>query len=167
MGNVGLLDIIILIIILGAAVWGIFKGFVRQITSIAALLLGIWCAFKFSAYLSAQARELLSLTVARETLNIITFAIIFIVVLILSHFIGKGIEKIVKFSLLGWLNRLLGFLFGALKAILILGVAAYLIDYLNSIVEIIPKDILGSSKGYAFVEQFARNIFPFLQKIFS
>ena len=55
--DIGALDIIILVIIAASAVWGIFKGFVRQIVSIAALLLGVWCAFKFTAYLSAQAKD--------------------------------------------------------------------------------------------------------------
>ncbi len=167
MENIGLLDITILVIILATAVWGVFKGFVRQIVSIVSLLLGVWCAFKFSAWLSAEARELLSLTVAQNTLQIITFAVIFIIVVILTHFVGKGIEGIVKLTMLGWLNRLLGFLFGALKAIILLSIAAYLVNYLNSMLHIIPEDVFNGSKGYAFLEHFHRNIFPFLQKIFQ
>ena len=165
--DIGALDIIILVIIAASAVWGIFKGFVRQIVSIAALLLGVWCAFKFTAYLSAQAKELLSLSIAQNTLHIIMFVVIFILVMILAHFIGKGIEGIVKLSMLGWLNRLLGFLFGALKATIILSVAAYLINYINNMFHIIPQDIFSGSRGYAFLEHFHRNIFPFLEKIFS
>ena len=140
--DIGALDIIILVIIAASAVWGIFKGFVRQIVSIAALLLGIWCAFKFTAYLSAQAKELLSLSIAQNTLHIIMFVVIFIIVMILAHFIGKGIEGIIKLSLLGWLNRLLGFLFGALKATIILSVAVYLINHLNNMFNIIPIFII-------------------------
>ena len=165
--DIGALDIIILVIIAASAVWGIFKGFVRQIVSIAALLLGVWCAFKFTAYLSAQAKELLSLSIAQNTLHIIMFVVIFILVMILAHFIGKGIEGIVKLSMLGWLNRLLGFLFGALKATIILSIAVYLINYINNMLHIIPQDIFSSSRGYAFLEHFHRNIFPFLEKIFS
>lgn len=161
------LDIIILVIIAASAVWGIFKGFVRQITSIAALLLGIWCAFKFTAYLSVQAKELLSLSIAQNTLHIIMFVAIFIVVLILAHFIGKGIEKIIKLSMLGWLNRLLGFLFGALKATIILSVAIYVLNYLNKMLQIIPQEIFANSKGYAFLGHFSQQIFPFLEKYFS
>ena len=165
--DIGALDIIILVIIAASAVWGIFKGFVRQIVSIAALLLGVWCAFKFTAYLSAQAKELLSLSIAQNTLHIIMFVVIFILVMILAHFIGKGIEGIVKLSMLGWLNRLLGFLFGALKATIILSIAVYLINYINNMFHIIPQDIFSGSRGYAFLEHFHRNIFPFLEKIFS
>ncbi len=161
------LDIIILVIIAASAIWGIFKGFVRQIVSIAALLLGIWCACRFTAYLSAQAKELLSLSMEQNTLHIIMFAVIFILVMILAHLIGKGIEGIVKLTMLGWLNRLLGFLFGGLKAAIILSVAVNFINWLNRMFHFVPQEILGNSKGYALLERFSQEIFPFLEKYFS
>ena len=160
-------DIIIAVIIVGAAIWGAFKGFVKQAISIAGVLLGIWCGFKFSAWLATQTKDLLSLSMAQDTLGIIAFAVIFLVVLILTHFIGKGIEKIIKLSMLGWLNRLLGFLFGGVKATILLGLAVYVLNYLNKMFHFIPKEILDGSKGYAFLEQFNSNIFPFLERIFS
>ena len=165
--EIGILDIIIFVIIAASAIWGLFKGFVRQIVSIAALLLGVYCAFKFTAYLSAQVKELLSLSIAQNTLHIIMFVIIFIIVLILAHLIGKGIEGIIKLSMLGWLNRILGFLFGAIKASIILSIAVYVINYLNNLLHIIPQSVFDSSKGYTFLEQFSQQIFPYLQKIFS
>ena len=82
--EIGTLDIIILVIIAASAIWGMFKGFMKQIVSIMALLLGIWCASRFTIYLSAQVKELLSLSIEQNTLHIIVFVAIFIVVLILS-----------------------------------------------------------------------------------
>ena len=160
-------DIIIAVIILAAAVWGAFKGFVKQTVSIIGVLIGIWGGVKLSAYLATHAKEMLSLTTAQNTLQIIAFAVIFIVILILTHFIGKGIEKIVKLSMLGWVNRLLGFLFGGVKATILLGLAVYALNYLNKLFHFIPKEILDGSKGYALLEQFNSNIFPFLERIFS
>ena len=165
--DITILDIIIIVIIAASAVWGIFKGFVRQIVSITALLLGIWCACRFTGELSAKTKELLSLDMADNIIHIIIFAAIFMIILILAHFIGKGIEKIVTLSLLEWLNRLLGFLFGAVKAALILSVAAYLVNYLNNMLHIIPQEFFDTSKAYTFLEQFQQKIFPFLEKIFS
>ncbi len=165
--DTGILDIAIIVIIAASAIWGIFKGFVRQVVSIVALLLGIWCAFKFTAYLSAQVKELLSLSIAQNSLHIIMFVAIFIVVMILAHFIGKGIEGIIKLSMLGWLNRLMGFLFGAIKATIILSVCVYITNYLNRMFHIIPHEFLAGSKGYAFLEHFYKEFFPFLERIFS
>lgn len=165
--NLGILDIVIFASIAAGAVFGIFKGFVRQIVSIAALVLGAWCAGKFTADLAAAIKGWFSLEIAQQTLHIIAFVIIFILVIILAHFIGRGIESIIKLSMLGWLNRILGFLFGALKAIIILSVAAYAVEYLNGMFKIIPQDILAKSEGYGFLTTFAHKFFPFLNNYFS
>lgn len=162
-----ILDIIIFAIIAVSAIYGIFKGFVRQIVSILALMLGVWCAFEFTEFLSGYVRDLLSLEVAQRTLHIIMFIVILIAVIILANLVGKGLEGIIKLSMLGWMNRLLGFLFGAVKATIILSLIVYAITYLNNIADIIPKDLLADSKGFTFLQQFYGNFFPFLEKIFS
>jgi membrane protein required for colicin V production len=95
------------------------------------------------------------------------FAIILLAVMIVSHFIGKGIEKIIQLSMLGWLNRLLGFLFGAIKATILLSVVAYIVNYANNLLHIIPQSVFADSKGYTFLIHFQQNIFPFLENIFS
>lgn len=165
--EIGTLDIIILVIIAASAIWGMFKGFMKQIVSIVALLLGIWCASRFTIYLSAQVKELLSLSIEQNTLHIIVFVAIFIVVLILSNIAGKGIEGLIKLGMLGWFNHLLGFLFGGAKAAIILGALTYVINYVNDLFKIIPQSVFESSKGYAFIEQLAQEFFPFLHNIFS
>lgn len=162
-----ILDIIILVIIAASAVFGIFKGFIRQVVSILALVLGIWCAARFTDSLASMVKGWFSLEIAQQTLHIILFVVIFIIVMILAHFIGKGIEGIIKLSMLGWLNRILGFLFGAFKAIIIMGVAVYAIEYLNDMFNIIPKEVLGKSEGYQFLGHFAQKFFPFLHNCFS
>lgn len=165
--SIGLLDITILVIVAASAIWGIFKGFVTQIVSIASLLLGLWCAFRFTAPLSNKVKELLSLEVTQDILHVIIFAVILLAVMIVSHFIGKGIEGILKLSMLGWLNRLLGFLFGALKATILLSVVAYIVNYANNLLHIIPEGTFSGSHGYTLLLNFQQKIFPFLEQIFS
>ena len=160
-------DIIIIALIAIAGIMGIFKGFINQFISIAALFLGTWCSFKFSSFLTEKVTGWLNPDIAQNTLHIIMFAVIFILVLILAHFIGKLLEGLINLTMLGWLNRILGFLFGALKAIIILGIAAYVVNYLNGMFKIIPQDLLDSSKGYGFLMKFTQDFFPFLHKIFS
>ncbi len=165
--ELGILDIVILVIIAAAAIMGIFKGFIGQLVSISALVLGIWCAGKFTGYLSSLVKGWLSLEMAQQTLHTIMFIVIFVLVMILAHLLGKGIESIVKLSMLGWLNRILGFLFGAMKAIIILSVAVYAINWLNGMFHLIPDNFFADSKGYAFLTNFAKEFFPFLHNCFS
>lgn len=161
------LDIIIIGLIAIAGIMGIFKGFINQFVSIAALLLGTWCAFKFSWFLTGKVTGWLNPDIAQNTLHIIMFIVVFILVLIVAHFIGKLLEGLINLTMLGWLNRILGFLFGALKAIIILGIAMYVINYLNGMFKFIPQEMLDSSKGYGLLIKFTQDFFPFLHKIFS
>ena len=165
--SIGLLDIAILVIIGASAIWGIFKGFVSQIASIAALLLGLWCAFRFTATLSAQVKELLSLDIDTDIMHIIMFAAIFLAVMILSHLAGKLLEGLLKLGMLGWVNNLLGFVFGAIKSTMLLSIVAYIVNYLNNLLHIIPQEIFAESKACTLLELFRQNVFPFLEKIFS
>ena len=165
--DLGILDIIILLIIAASAIFGVFKGFVRQLVSIASLVLGIWCAGKFTGYLSTYIKDWLSLEMSQQTLHIILFIVIFILAVVIAHFLGKGVEGMIKLTMLGWLNRLLGFLFGAAKAIIILSVVVCAINWINGTFHLIPEDFLAKSRGYALLADFAKEFFPFLQKYFS
>lgn len=160
-----IIDIVILLIVLASAVWGIFKGFVAQIVSILALIFGVWCAFKFSNYCSAEIKNFFSLATAQSTITIIMFVIILLLILILGRFIGKGIEGVIKLSMLEWLNRALGFVFAALKAIIILSLIIYVLDCFNNTWHFIPKETLQTSKGYLFLNNFSAKLFPYLQNI--
>ena len=161
------LDIIIIAIVIAAAIWGLFKGFISQAVSIVALILGLWCAGRFTGLLTSKVIGWFNLDIAQNTLHIILFAVIFILVVILAHLIGKGIENLMEVTLLGWVNRLLGFIFGAIKAVVILGIAAYAVNYINNALNLFPKEILSESKGYELLMHFTKDFFPFLHNLFS
>ena len=165
--NIGIPDVVIIAFIAVFAIIGIFKGFVKQIISILAIVFGTWCAFKFTGLLAENVNGWFNLNISPNTLNLILFIAILIIVMILAHFIGKGIESLIKLSLLGWLNRLLGFLFGALKAIIILSIAVYFINYINAQLDFIPDNFLKDSKGYLLLERFGQDFFPFLKRLIS
>lgn len=162
-----LIDIIVLALILFSAVWGAFKGFVSQIVSIAALVAGVWCAFTFSRYCTGWLAGFADLFPGGErTLHVIWFIIILAVVVVLGHFLGKGIEHIVKLSMLNWLNRLLGVVFAALKIIIILSVIVYLVNELNAAWHLIPDHVLSQSRCYRALSRIAVGLFPFLKGFF-
>ena len=160
-----LIDIIILTLVTLSAIWGAFKGFVSQIVSIAALIAGVWCAFKFSRCFTGWFKDLVP--GGEHTLYVIAFIVIMIIVIIIGHFLGKGIESIVKISMLGWLNRLLGVVFAALKTIVILSIIVYLIDYINGAWHIFPGQYTGGSKCYQALGKIAANLFPYLKGFFN
>src|SRR5574344_756988 len=106
-------DLIILICLIPAIFAGFMKGFVRQAAPVAALILGVWAGYHFSDFVSTKLANWIN--VEQNILNIISFAIIFIGVLILVNLAGRAIEGLVKLVLLGWLDKLAGIIFALIK----------------------------------------------------
>lgn len=161
--SINFLDIFILICFIPAIIGGLINGLVRQLATLASLLLGIWAGWHFSELLSQWIRAFLHSE--SKLIGIISFAIIFIAVLILVNLIGKALSGIVKFALLGWLDRLLGVIFGILKYCLILSVIFYFFNAINNLYEIIPAQHFASSYFYPLIEPIAPSIFPYLKNV--
>ena len=113
------LDIIILLPLLIGLVRGLMKGLVIEITSIVAIILGVlgsrlWGAM-FATWLLRQFAWPESVCV------VLAYALLFVGISILLHLVAKLLTKLFKKVSLGWLNRLLGGIFGTLKwAIIVL-----------------------------------------------
>lgn len=129
--NLGVIDVILLAFMLALAVKGTLNGFIMAVVGI----LGIVLAFIFSFMVHEPMMKFVSLfglkeDVASVTAYIVGFLVIYLIVLILGHLI----QKAVTFIRLGWLNRLMGFLFGFLKGAAIASVILWAVVYF------IPKD---------------------------
>ncbi len=150
------LDIVLAIPLL----WFMYKGFrnglIIELASLAALVLGIFIALHFSFY----AKEFLidNFEIADNYLNIIAFAITFIIVAVLVYLVGKIIHKLVSIVALGFLNRLAGGVFGLLKAALVLSVILYFLNGFDS--SLIKAEVKENSFLYEHVESIVPMIIP-------
>ena len=77
------------------------------------LILGIWGAIKFSAFTAEKLYDYFDMT--GQYVGIIAFIITFGIIVVVIHFIGIMADKIVDAVSLGFVNRLLGIVFGLLK----------------------------------------------------
>ena len=161
----GLLDFFILIIVIASAIYGAFKGFISQITSVASLILGTWCAFKFSEFIASRIKEWI--TAGETAIYILSFIIILIAVILLSNILGRAIEKLINLSTLGWLNRILGTIFCSIKWIAILSLFTYIINYIDATWDLIPEGIFADSYLYPHLTSISEKIFPYLQALFT
>ncbi len=163
--DLGITDFIILVIIVASAIYGAFKGIISQIVSIISLFLGVWCSFRFSNLIASYIKGLFE--IGETAVYIVSFIAILVIVIILGNFLGKGIEKIVQFSMLGWLNRLLGVLFCAIKSVVILSIIVYVINYINKTWNLIPDSIFSDSYFYPHLTNLSEKIFPYMQNLVS
>ena len=101
---------------------GFSKGLIIELTSLLALILGAYGSLKFSGltfdFINNTFPEQLE-SVEGSYIKIFSFAFTFIVILISVSITGKILTKIAKILFLGFLNKLFGGLFGAVKYILI------------------------------------------------
>ena len=157
-------DIILLICFIPAVIGGIRKGFVRQAAALTALILGIWAGLHFSSFISNILKGWLD--TSNTVVDILSFTIIFILVILAVTLAGRLIEGIVKIVLLGWLNRLLGVIFAIIKYALILSVIIHLLSALDSLYDFLPDDLTGQSRIYSVVKSFAPKAFPYIEQMF-
>lgn len=113
-----LLDIIIIIVVALTTFRGIFRGLIQE----AATILSIIASF----FLASLYYKGLALWVSRFfpghdiLMEIFSFLSIFFLSTVLFHFLAQMMRGAIRMILLGWLDRILGGLFGFIKGVVIL-----------------------------------------------
>ncbi len=157
-----LIDIVLAALILFGFIRGLFKGLFVEIASLLALVLGVYGAIHFSYYDAELLESRVDWT--EKTINIIAFAITFVIIVLAISLAGKALTKLADFAALGMLNKLLGGAFGALKIGLILSVLLIVFSKLNKTLPFMEKEDLEESVLYEPVKSIAPMIFPDLIK---
>ena len=112
-------DIIVIVILSYCLIRGVFRGLIKELSSIIGVLGGFYAAF---TYYMLVAKPLSKWITNTGYLNILSFLIIFCGVFIIISILGVIINYLLKIAFLGWLDRILGSVFGAMKGILIVSV---------------------------------------------
>ncbi|MBW2597174.1 MAG: CvpA family protein [Deltaproteobacteria bacterium] len=114
-----LFDIIVIVILGYCLIRGIFRGLVKELSSIIGVFGGFYAAY---TYYPVLAKPLSKWIANAGYLNILSFLIIFCGVFIIISILGIIINYLLKIVFLGWLDRVSGAMFGAMKGILIVSV---------------------------------------------
>ena len=154
------IDATIVIILILSAVMGFINGFVREVASLAALILGIWGAIKFSTFTAQRLYDYFDIT--GKYVGIISFIVTFMIIVVIIHFIGILVHKIVDAASLGFLNRLLGIAFGLLKSVLIMSIIFSVFGAIDAQRPFLPKDRIEESIFFNPISDIAPAIFPII-----
>jgi membrane protein required for colicin V production len=160
----GVIDIVIVCCFLPALYFGIKNGLVKQLVALAVLYFGIKLSLNFSIPAGNWVAEHLHLT--EFWAKAVSFILIFFAIAIVLNLFGKLVEKIIKISLLGWLNKLLGTVMTLCLFVLLLSALVYLVDSANNILEFIPKEKLEESRFYPQLLHLSQEIFPRFKELF-
>jgi len=154
------IDIAIIVILALSMVMGFIHGLVKEVASLAALILGIWGAIKFSGFTAEKLYDYFDMT--GQYVGVIAFIITFGIIVVIIHFIGIIADKIVDAVSLGFVNRLLGIAFGLLKSVLIMSVFFSVMNAVNERKPFLPEDKIQSSMFYNPISDIAPAIFPII-----
>ena len=152
------IDAVIVVILILSLVTGFTNGLVKEVASLAALILGIWGAIRFSAFTAEKLYDYFDMT--GRYVGIIAFLITFGIIVVIIHFIGILADKVVTAASLGFVNRILGIVFGLLKSVLIMSVFFVVINAIDARRSFLPKRTIEESKFYNPISDIAPLIFP-------
>ena len=124
-----LLDAILIVVIAFSSVYGLFKGLVKEVISLLAVIIGLIGASRFYEGASPILEDL---GLGEQVAKILSFFILFIVIFISLILIGKLLHKLIHAILLGWLNRLGGIGFGFIRGIIISGIIIMILTIILS-----------------------------------
>ena len=88
------LDIILIILFIPGLIRGMSKGFIEQAVSLVGIVLSVYLAFRFSSVASGWLKNYL--TVSETVLNLLGFAAVLVVILLIVLFVGKFITAAVE-----------------------------------------------------------------------
>lgn len=110
-----MLDYIIFGILFVSVIIGLIRGFLREIISVITWFFAFIAALKFSPWVAQLFHSAISHTMTRY---VVSGLLIFFVVLIIGAIISKLVHLLVSATGFGFLDRILGFVFGAARGVL-------------------------------------------------
>jgi membrane protein required for colicin V production len=124
-------DYVVFLIVAVCAVGGFFRGFVEEVLALAA-----WCLALFAM---RYGHEPLTLLLAPYLMNetgagVLAFVLLLLVPYLLGKYVASAIGNASRTSVLGPIDRLLGFGFGAIKGFVIMVLAFSLVVFCYDVV---------------------------------
>ncbi len=153
----GFLDIVLGLLLIYGLYKGLKNGLFVEIASLAALIAGLFGAIHFSYiagdYLSKN------MDWNERYINLTSFIITFIIIVVLVHMAGKLLTKIADFAMLGLLNKIAGGVFGILKVAVILGALLVFFSRANSSLNLVKNKAIQESILYEPIKEIGAFVF--------
>ncbi|MDL2223726.1 CvpA family protein [Bacteroidales bacterium OttesenSCG-928-M06] len=158
------LDIVIIICLAGGLLKGLFDGFVKQVISFLALIVGI----VFAKHLAFPVNDFLSRFFTEEIISppilmIISYILAFILIVLAVNLVGNLISMVIKATPIRPLNMLLGAFFGFALWALTLSIIINGIAYFDKDSELISKQTQERSVLYTRMKDVIPVVYPLIK----
>ncbi len=153
----GFLDIVLGVLL----AWGLYKGLKNglfvELASLVALIAGIFGAIHFSYIAGDYISQ--NMDWEDKYIQITSFLITFIAIVVLVHLAGKLLTKVADFAMLGLLNKIAGGIFGVLKVAIIVGALLIFFERATSTFGLVNEATKKDSILYAPVRDIGAFVF--------
>jgi membrane protein required for colicin V production len=163
-----MIDITVCILLIMAIVKGLRRGLIVALFSILAFIVGIAAAMKLSVVVADYLKD--SVNISAQWWPVVSFMLVFVVVVILIRLLANLIEKAVEWTMLGWVNKLGGVLLYVLMYIISFSVLLFYAEQLK----LISKAAIDSSVTYKAVRPWGPwaidaigSLFPLFKDMFT
>jgi membrane protein required for colicin V production len=162
------IDIIVVILLVLAVIKGYRRGLIIGLFSFVAIIIGLAAAMKLSTLVAGYLGN--SLKISDRWLPVISFAVVFLLVVLLIRLGARALEKTAEMITLGWLNKLGGII---LYAGIYITVFSILLFYAEQL-QLVKKETIANSGTYTFVRPLGPwaingigTVIPFFRDMFT
>lgn len=141
-----ILDLVFAVIIVLAVLKGYQRGLIIGLFSIVAVIIGLAAALKLSTVVAGYIGK--TVKVSEEWLPLISFVVVFLIVVLLIRLGAKAIERSVETVMLGWVNKLGGIILFAAIYTLVFSVLLFYTEQMK----LIQQETIDKSLTYSFVQ---------------
>ncbi len=160
-----LIDIVLAVVLIFGIIKGFRNGFFVELASLISIMLGIYLAIRFSYVTKSYLEKEVSWDAT--TIQVVAFAITFIIVIIVVSSLAKAFTSIANFASLGFMNNFLGAFLGLLRTILVVSVLLNLFQKINFENRFLSKEMKEKSTLYPIVQEVSKNIYPAISAWFE
>lgn len=141
-----LLDIIFAALIVFAVLKGYQRGLIIGLFSLVAVIIGLAAAMKLSVVMADYLGK--AVNISNQWMPVISFAVVFLLVILLIRLGAKAIEKTVEMAMMGWLNKIGGIILFAAIYITVFSVLVFYAEQLK----LLQPDTIDKSVTYSFIQ---------------
>lgn len=154
-----IIDVAFFIVMVIAVFKGFTKGFVVGIFSFIAFIIGLAAALKLSAVVAHHLQD--SSGVTTKWLPVLSFALVFIVVVLIVNLGARIIKKTIRLAMLGWLDKIAGIILYVIIYTIIFSVILFFAEK----TALIKPETIKVSSVYDFVAPWGPAVINRLGKI--
>lgn len=154
-----IIDLIFTVLMILAIFKGISKGFIVAVFSLLAFIIGLAAALKLSATVAKHLHG--KMNISGYWLPVISFAIVFIGVVILVRWGAAMVKKAAGIVLLGWVDTMAGILLYAIIYLMCFSV----ILFFGTRIHLITPQVQAASKTYFLIAPFGPKVIELLAKL--